>query len=153
MECCASRITIAHSPGPAPAKTFAVYAGVVICFGGLIFAGIRMMSGRFQFTAPSKELDVVNRQLAIIQKIDDGHVIAKLDGPAERIVTFEASKMRHFDHGYAVTSQSSQGIPAERALVNMDRAVAGIWSRSDSACGGSVHPDSPGIYRFGAGTK
>ena len=29
-------------------KTFAVYAGAVICFGGLIFAGIRMMSGRFQ---------------------------------------------------------------------------------------------------------
>jgi hypothetical protein len=28
-------------------KTFAVYAGAVICFGGLIFAGIRMMSGRF----------------------------------------------------------------------------------------------------------
>src|SRR5258708_9542902 len=29
-------------------KTFAIYAGAVICFGGLIFAGIRMMSGRFQ---------------------------------------------------------------------------------------------------------
>jgi hypothetical protein len=29
-------------------KTFAIYAGAIICFGGLIFAGIRMMSGRFQ---------------------------------------------------------------------------------------------------------
>jgi hypothetical protein len=29
-------------------KTFAVYAGAIICFAGLIFAGIRMMSGRFQ---------------------------------------------------------------------------------------------------------
>lgn len=28
--------------------------------------------------------------------------------------------MRHFDHGYAVTSHSSQGLTAERALVNMD---------------------------------
>ena len=28
-------------------KTFAMYAGAVICLGGLIFAGIRMMSGRF----------------------------------------------------------------------------------------------------------
>jgi hypothetical protein len=35
-------------------KTFAIYAGAVICFGGLIFAGIRMMSGRFQFTLPEK---------------------------------------------------------------------------------------------------
>ena len=33
-------------------KTFAVYAGAVICFGGLIFAGIRMMSGRFQDAVP-----------------------------------------------------------------------------------------------------
>jgi hypothetical protein len=33
-------------------KTFAIYAGSVICFGGLIFAGIRMMSGRFQDAIP-----------------------------------------------------------------------------------------------------
>jgi len=33
-------------------KTFAIYAGAVICFGGLIFAGIRMMSGRFQEAIP-----------------------------------------------------------------------------------------------------
>ncbi len=33
-------------------KTFAIYAGAVICFCGLIFAGIRMMSGRFQDAIP-----------------------------------------------------------------------------------------------------
>ncbi len=33
-------------------KTFAIYAGAVICFGGLIFAGIRMMSGKFQDAIP-----------------------------------------------------------------------------------------------------
>jgi hypothetical protein len=33
-------------------KTFAMYAGAVICLGGLIFAGIRMMSGRFQDATP-----------------------------------------------------------------------------------------------------
>ena len=33
-------------------QTFAIYAGAVICFGGLIFAGIRMMSGRFQDAIP-----------------------------------------------------------------------------------------------------
>ena len=33
-------------------KTFAIYAGAVICFGGLIFAGIRMRSGRFQDAIP-----------------------------------------------------------------------------------------------------
>ncbi len=33
-------------------KTFAIYAGAIICFGGLIFAGLRMMSGRFQEAIP-----------------------------------------------------------------------------------------------------
>ena len=33
-------------------KTFAMYAGAVICLGGLIFAGIRMMGGRFQEAIP-----------------------------------------------------------------------------------------------------
>jgi hypothetical protein len=31
--------------------------------------------------------------------------------------------MRHFDHGYAVTSHSSQGLTAERVLVNIDSNV------------------------------
>jgi hypothetical protein len=34
-------------------KTFALYAGAVICLGSLIFAGIRMMGGRFQDAIPA----------------------------------------------------------------------------------------------------
>ncbi len=33
-------------------KTFAMYAGAICCLGGLIFAGIRMMGGRFQDAIP-----------------------------------------------------------------------------------------------------
>ena len=33
-------------------KTFAIYAGAVICFGGLIFAGIRMITGRLEDAIP-----------------------------------------------------------------------------------------------------
>jgi hypothetical protein len=33
-------------------KTFAMYAGTIIRFGGLMFAGIRMMSGRFHDAIP-----------------------------------------------------------------------------------------------------
>lgn len=33
-------------------KTFALYAGAVICLGSLIFAGIRLMGGRFQEAIP-----------------------------------------------------------------------------------------------------
>ena len=38
-------------------------------------------------------------------------------------VTFDPLEMRHFDHGYAVTSHSSQGLTSERVLVNMDTEV------------------------------
>ncbi len=34
-----------------------------------------------------------------------------------------AETHRHFDHGYAVTSHSSQGLTAERVLVNADTGV------------------------------
>jgi conjugative relaxase-like TrwC/TraI family protein len=75
---------------------------------------------RIQFTAPSRELGVANRDLGTIQGITEGVVTVRMDGMSERTVTFDSQKMRHFDHGYAVTSHSSQGITAERVLVNID---------------------------------
>ncbi|MFZ0771480.1 MAG: helicase C-terminal domain-containing protein [Candidatus Sulfotelmatobacter sp.] len=36
---------------------------------------------------------------------------------------FNTSEHRHFDHGYAVTSHSSQGLTAERVLVHADNKV------------------------------
>ena len=50
-------------------KTFAVYAGAVICFGGLIFAGIRMMSGRF------KTLFQVSSVRCLAQAYSDGVLV------------------------------------------------------------------------------
>ena len=74
---------------------------------------------RIQFTAPSRELGVANRDLATVAKIHEGTVTARLDGQ-DKTVNFRVQDMRHFDHGYAVTSHSSQGVTAERVLVNMD---------------------------------
>ncbi|SEG71602.1 conjugative relaxase domain-containing protein, TrwC/TraI family [Bryocella elongata] len=79
---------------------------------------------KIQFTAPSRDLQVANRDLGIIQHIsDDGKISVRMVETKERTVRFDASAMRHFDHGYAVTSQSSQGLTSERVLVNMDTAV------------------------------
>jgi ATP-dependent exoDNAse (exonuclease V) alpha subunit len=79
---------------------------------------------RIQFTAPNSDLKVANRDLGTIQKIDkDGKISVRVDGPKHRIVRFDATEMRHFDHGYAVTSHSSQGLTSERVLVNMDTEV------------------------------
>ena len=79
---------------------------------------------KIQFTAPQRDLQVANRDLGTIQSIgDDGKIGVRMDGTKDRIVCFDANEMRHFDHGYAVTSHSSQGVTSERVIVNMDTEV------------------------------
>jgi hypothetical protein len=68
-------------------------------------------------------LGVSNRDLGAIQRIDGTQIDVKMDGEKERSVSFDSAKMRHFDHGYAVTSHSSQGLTSDRVLVNMDTTV------------------------------
>jgi conjugative relaxase-like TrwC/TraI family protein len=80
------------------------------------------LGDRLQFTAPNRELGVANRDLGTIRQIGpDGQLSVRMDGG--KTVTFDAKQMRHFDHGYAVTSHSSQGLTSERVLVNMDTDV------------------------------
>jgi ATP-dependent exoDNAse (exonuclease V) alpha subunit len=77
---------------------------------------------RIQFTAPDKALGVANRDLAAVESISpDGRISARLD--SNRQIEFDPAEHRHFDHGYAVTSHSSQGLTAERVLVNADTGV------------------------------
>jgi UvrD-like helicase C-terminal domain len=81
-----------------------------------------LVGERIQFTAPDKSLGVANRDLAAIAAIHpDGRISARLDN--DRQVHFNASEYRHFDHGYAVTSHSSQGLTAERVLIHADTRV------------------------------
>ena len=77
---------------------------------------------RIQFTAPDKSLSIANRDLAIIEAIrSEGLLSARVDD--NRLIEFAAGSHRHFDHGYAVTSHSSQGLTAERVLVHADTNV------------------------------
>jgi ATP-dependent exoDNAse (exonuclease V) alpha subunit len=74
---------------------------------------------RIQFTAPSPELKVANRELGTVESIGrDGAMRLRLDD--ERKVEFNPQQHPHIDHGYAVTSHSSQGQTAERVLVHVD---------------------------------
>jgi conjugative relaxase-like TrwC/TraI family protein len=78
---------------------------------------------RIQLTAPNRDLGVANRDLGTIRRFgDDGRITVSMDG-GNKTITFDPRQMRHFDHGYAVTSHSSQGLTAERVLVNMDTQV------------------------------
>ncbi len=78
---------------------------------------------RLQFTASRPDLDVKNRDLGTIQQITGTAVTVRLDGEKGQSLCFDSSQMRHFDHGYAVTSHSSQGLTTDRVIVNMDTAA------------------------------
>jgi hypothetical protein len=74
---------------------------------------------RVQFTAPSRDLRVANRELGTIEKINDtGEVQIRMDSGRE--VAFNIREHPHLDHGYAVTSHSSQGQTADRVLIHVD---------------------------------
>jgi conjugative relaxase-like TrwC/TraI family protein len=79
---------------------------------------------RVQFTAPNREQNIANRELGTIEKVDDsGNLQLRLD--SGRAITFNIRENRHIDHGYAVTSHSSQGQTADRVLVHVDTERAG----------------------------
>jgi ATP-dependent exoDNAse (exonuclease V) alpha subunit len=74
---------------------------------------------RIQFTAPNHELKIANRELGVVESIaPDGAMRLKLD--SARSMDYKPLRHPHLDHGYAVTSHSSQGQTAERVLIHVD---------------------------------
>lgn len=78
---------------------------------------------RIQFTAPNRELKIANRELGTVESIaPDGTIRLKLDNG--RTLDYEPQHHPHLDHGYAVTSYSSQGQTAQRVLIHVDTELA-----------------------------
>jgi hypothetical protein len=75
---------------------------------------------RVQFTAGNRDLGVANRDLGTISALEDRSITIRMDGKAGREVTFDPTEFRQLDHGYAVTSHSSQGLTADRVIANID---------------------------------
>jgi conjugative relaxase-like TrwC/TraI family protein len=75
---------------------------------------------RIQMTSTNRELGVANRDLGTITGIENGQMSVRMDGKADRTISFDSAKFRQFDHGYAVTSHSSQGLTAGRVLAHFD---------------------------------
>jgi conjugative relaxase-like TrwC/TraI family protein len=74
---------------------------------------------RVQLTAPLPDLKLANRELGTVEGIgQDGRMSLKMDGGRE--VEIDSRKNPHLDHGYAVTSHSSQGQTADRVLIHAD---------------------------------
>src|ERR1700677_1276210 len=78
---------------------------------------------RIQLTAPANDLKIANRELGTVEAIgQDGQLSLKMDGG--RDVQLDPREHPHLDHGYAVTSHSSQGQTAERVLIHVDTELA-----------------------------
>jgi conjugative relaxase-like TrwC/TraI family protein len=73
---------------------------------------------RIQFRAPFAEKRIVNGELGTINQIEPEHLRVTLDSGRE--VSCDPQQFRHIDHGYAVTSHSSQGLTVDRVLINAD---------------------------------
>jgi conjugative relaxase-like TrwC/TraI family protein len=79
---------------------------------------------RVQFTTPNRDRHIANRELGIIERINDGaNLQLRLD--SGRTIEFNIRENPHLDHGYAVTSHSSQGQTADRVIVHVDTEQAG----------------------------
>jgi ATP-dependent exoDNAse (exonuclease V) alpha subunit len=78
---------------------------------------------RIQFTAPTNDLKIANRELGVIAGIDDGgRLTLKMD--SGRAFKIDPNKYPHLDWGYAMTSHSSQGQTADRVLIHVDTELA-----------------------------
>lgn len=96
---------------------------------------------RLQFSALNKELGISNRDMGTISRIEPARMTVLMDGKEKRSVSFKPGEFRQFDHGYAVTSHSSQGLTADRVIANIDTDSSRSLIKTFSAkvvCGKSV---------------
>ncbi len=75
---------------------------------------------RLQFTALNKDLGISNRDMGTITKMEPDRLTVLMDGKEKRSVSFNPAEFRQFDHGYAVTSHSAQGLTTGRVIANID---------------------------------
>jgi hypothetical protein len=82
------------------------------------------VGGGVQFTAPFQEQHVANRELGTIEKIGARREV-RVGLDSGRTATFRLDQHRHLDHGYVVTSHSSQGQTADRVILVLDSERSG----------------------------
>jgi hypothetical protein len=74
---------------------------------------------RIQFTAPSKDLQVANRELGTVVHLRSDREM-RIQTDSGHLVDVDVSRHPHLDYGYAMTSHSSQGQTADRVLIHVD---------------------------------
>jgi len=75
------------------------------------------VNDRIRFGRNEKTLGVKNGSLGTIERIEDGVLQVKLDGPSDTRVAVDTKFYKHLDHGYATTVHKSQGSTVDRSYV------------------------------------
>jgi ATP-dependent exoDNAse (exonuclease V) alpha subunit len=109
---------------------------------------------RVQFTAPFRAANIANREMGTITAMTDRQEM-RVRTDAGKTVKFSVDSKahgprahRHLDHGYAVTSYSSQGLTADRVLLYLDSEQAGERGRASADT-----PTLSGASRVPASTR
>jgi hypothetical protein len=116
-------------------KTFAIYAGAIICFGGLIFAGIRMMSGRFQFLA----IDTIHESATNPRRTFDEAKLYELAESIKQHGLIQPITVRPNNSGFEIVAEvpavsaphslpSCFPFPPVSSLSTTPRRLSGSWS-------------------------
>lgn len=72
---------------------------------------------RIRFGRNEKTLGVKNGSLGTVERIEDGVLQVRLDGPGDTRVAVGTKFYKHLDHGYATTVHKSQGTTVDRTYV------------------------------------
>jgi ATP-dependent exoDNAse (exonuclease V) alpha subunit len=75
---------------------------------------------RIQFRTPHSDKRISTNELGYIEKIDGHRMTIRMDDEKQRQVIIDLREYKHLDHGYAVTSMSSQGLGAYRGILSVN---------------------------------
>jgi Ti-type conjugative transfer relaxase TraA len=101
---------------------------------------------RIVFLENNRDLGVKNGMLGTVAGVEDGRIIARLDGKgrdgAERMVTVSTADYAAIDHGYATTIHKTQGATVDRSFV----LASGTMDRHLTYVAMTRHRDGAQLY-------
>lgn len=100
---------------------------------------------RIVFLENNRDLGVKNGGLATVERVEEGRIVATLDGPAGaegRSVSVPMDSYQAIDHGYATTIHKNQGATVDRAFV----MASGTMDRHLTYVAMTRHRDGAQLY-------
>ena len=97
---------------------------------------------RIVFLENNRDLGVKNGMLGTVEHVEEGRIIATLDGGRERSVSVPMGDYQAIDHGYATTIHKNQGATVDRSYV----MASGTMDRHLTYVAMTRHRDGAQLY-------